>query len=457
MVKYTSEVSAIKEETISNIQRLVRIGSVRDEENPVLGGPFGIGIKNCLDEFIALCDEIGMRTFKDPDGYYGYAEVGNVESKEMIGIIGHLDVVPTGETKQWTKALPFSADIVDDEIIGRGTLDDKGPIVLNLMAIKILLASKIDINKRIRVIVGTAEETTWQGINKYKEKEESPTISYSPDAAFPVIYAEKTIIRSDISAGNDGLDFSLICKGAYNAVADKALYTGNKTKELCIELDRLEFEYEVISDKSVETIGKSAHSMECFKGINALTRMAIALENIGETSKTIKFIANYIALETNGFTLFGEQKEEVSGELTCNIGLCTIQSGSENFGIDMRIPVLCDEVEIENLLKKKCLDASINYHNSKISEKLYVEKDSALVSTLYKTYQDVTGDVTTPLQTSGGGTYARAFDNCVAFGTVFTSEGMKDMMHQPNESFEIKYITPALTIYVNALDRLLLG
>lgn len=450
--KIISECSNILDESISNIQKIVQIPSVRDVENAKPGAPFGPAIAQALELYLSLCSEIGMRIYKDPEGFYGYAEVGPQDA-ELVGVIGHLDVVPVGDEKQWTEGLPFSGDIVDDKIIGRGTLDDKGPMVLNLMAIKALINAGVEFNKRIRLVVGTAEETTWECINKYVELEEMPSISYSPDAEFPLINAEKTIVQFDLKSNIEDCDFSLFSGGAYNAVADSVTYKGTKADELVKELDTLEFNYTVDED-SVTVIGRSAHSMACFKGDNAISKICIALFNIGVHTPGIDFIAQNIKHTTSAELICGEVKDEVSGILTLNIGNCEIKGSEERFGFDSRIPVLVEHTKILEMYKSSIKNAGGLYVQGKVQEKLYVSSDSKLVKTLMKAYIDVSNDVDAKPLSTGGGTYSRSIDNCVAFGMVFQKEGMLDLMHQPNECLEIKFIKPALEIYATALYEL---
>ena len=147
--------------------------------------------------------------------------------------------------------------IVNDKIIGRGSLDDKGPVVINLYAMQNILDLKINLNKRIRLIIGCAEETTWECMDKYTKTEEIPTIGYSPDANFPGIHAEKTIAQMDAQSTTD-VNFEVEALGAYNAVPSKASYKGPEVAKLITELEKLGFEYRKIDDKNIEVIGKGA-------------------------------------------------------------------------------------------------------------------------------------------------------------------------------------------------------
>lgn len=444
------ECEKLYDQTVTEIQKMVKIPSVRDVENASSGAPFGPGIAAAVEGFIKLADEIGMRTYKDPEGYYAYAEIGPLDTP-MIGIVGHLDVVPVGDEKQWTLATPFSGEIIDGKMIGRGTLDDKGPLVINMMAAKALLNAGIELKNRVRFIAGTAEETTWECINKYVELEELPSIAYSPDANFPVINSEKTIMQFDFIKKNDSLNFTLLSTGAYNSVADSCVYTGPDSEKIVTELDKLGYEYKH-DGQTVTTIGKGAHSMQCYLGVNAITRMAEAMFNAGIHTLAIDYLVNNIAQTTSGELIVGEVKDEISGPLTLNVGNIFIEKGQEKIGFDTRIPVLADHIDIINQFEKSIIAAGGEYNPGKLQEKLYVPKESRLVSTLLSAYEDVTGEKNVEPLSTGGGTYSRSMENCVAYGMVF--EGMLDNMHQPNECLELKYVPMALEIYANAIYRL---
>ena len=172
-------------EIIKSLQEIIQIKTVQD--TPVPGGPFGKGNKECLEKVLSLCKDLGFKT-KNLDGYCGYAEIG--QGDEIVGIIGHLDVVPEGDG--W-KYPPYSATIVDGEMWGRGTWDDKGPTMISIYAIKALMDSGMKFNKRVRLIFACNEESGSKCVEHYIEVEEPISYGVSPDSAFPVIFGEKTI------------------------------------------------------------------------------------------------------------------------------------------------------------------------------------------------------------------------------------------------------------------------
>ena len=90
-----------KNEIINKVQELIQIPSIfATSKNPA--HPFGESINDALEYMLKLGKDLGFKT-KNVDGYCGYIECGNGE--DLIGIIGHLDVVPKGDN--WTYP-PFS-------------------------------------------------------------------------------------------------------------------------------------------------------------------------------------------------------------------------------------------------------------------------------------------------------------------------------------------------------------
>ena len=85
------KIHALSEELITNLGRLVAIDSQLG--TPEEGKPFGKGPAKALEEGLKIAEELGFHTV-NLDNYCGYAEIG--EGEEIIGIAGHLDIVPAG-------------------------------------------------------------------------------------------------------------------------------------------------------------------------------------------------------------------------------------------------------------------------------------------------------------------------------------------------------------------------
>lgn len=116
--------------------------------------------------------------------------------EELLGILCHVDVVPVGDS--WTHP-PFKGEVVDGKLYGRGAIDDKGPTMAAYLAMKMIKDAGIELDKRVRMIIGTDEESGFRCVDHYFTKEEMPTIGFAPDADFPLINAEKGISILDFS------------------------------------------------------------------------------------------------------------------------------------------------------------------------------------------------------------------------------------------------------------------
>ncbi len=170
--------------TIEFLKELIKIDSQQGE--PILQCPFGIGPKKSLEKTLDYCASLGF-SVKNIDNYIGYAEIG--EGKELIGIPMHLDVVPPGDG--WSVD-PFSGVVIDNIIYGRGAVDNKGAVSMLIHVLKNIEDMYPTINKRIRLIFGTNEETGMECIKYYLDKgEEIPSMGFTPDAMYPVVNGEK--------------------------------------------------------------------------------------------------------------------------------------------------------------------------------------------------------------------------------------------------------------------------
>jgi succinyl-diaminopimelate desuccinylase len=426
------------------LAELVRIPSVCEEGAG--GYPFGEAVDQALRKALQIAGELGFKTHYGDDGYYGYAEIG--EGAEILGILGHLDVVPPGKLDDWTRD-PFDPVEMDGMLYGRGAQDDKGPVVAALYAVKALADAGVRFNKRVRFIFGTDEETLWRCINRYKEKEEIPGMGFSPDSRFPVTYAEKGLLQLLLEAKNES-GIRLVGGSAFNAVPDMMFYDGERQDDLADKLDQLGFEYEWLED-GIEVKGRAAHAMIPEEGINAIARLCMALHAIGIESKAIRFIAEAIGEDPNATTIFGECADEPSGKLKFNVG--KIELGSmEQLSIDSRLPVTVSKEEVVAKLSVAAAKYGLEYKEFDWLAPLYLPLDHFMVTTLMDVYRQYSGDAVTEPKSSGGATYARAMPNCVAFGALTFDEPLTE--HQPNERAVLANLYIAMEIYAHAVYAL---
>lgn len=433
----------MRDEALEALKKLISQPSYN--QTAVENAPFGVGIRKALDQMMELCKKLGFTTYEDPKGYYGYADVGN--GTETFGIIGHLDTVPAENINEWDH-YPYKGIVENNTIYGRGAQDDKGPIIAALFAVKSLMTLGYKFNKKIRIIFGTDEETLWRGIDKYNQRESQISMGFSPDAEFPVTYAEKGLLQAYlVGPGTDELKVNDKC--AFNAVPAQAFYSGSKVNEVEEALNKLHFKYEK-KDGGINVIGKTVHAMLAPQGINAVLRLGMALDKVFNF-KPLDFIGKLVKEDATGTNVLGNVEDE-TGHLTFNISSLEINKKETRMQIDMRIP---STINKDTLVKKLDLVAQkydLKYEYFDYLAPLHVPADSQLVQTLMDVYKDATGDTSAKPQISGGATFARTMNNCVAFGAMLPTT--PDYMHQMNEQWSVDDFTKAMNIYAEAVKRL---
>ena len=220
----------------------------------------------------------------------------------MLAILCHLDVVTAGDLSNW-ETPPFEVTIKNDHLVGRWVQDDKGPSMADLFAVKALMDADVTFTKRFRFIFGTDEETLWRCMNRYNQLEEVATMGFAPDSSFPLTYAEKGLLQAKLVGPGDRI-LTMEAGTAYNVVPAKASYSGHLLASLVAELDQLGFDYEMVDDRVI-VLGISKHAKDAAEGINAIVRLAIALQKfVGHPA--IDFIANAVGEDATGFKLFDD-------------------------------------------------------------------------------------------------------------------------------------------------------
>lgn len=453
-----------KNEIINNLIKLISFKSI-STTNINSPFPFGMECSNCLHYVLDLAKSMGFKT-KNVDEYCGYIEFG--EGEELIGIVGHLDVVPANDG--W-KHDPFNADISEGKLYGRGSVDDKGPVIASLYAMKAVM-NNFKINKRVRLILGLNEEQNWKCIKYYKEHEEIPSRGFSPDANFPVIFAEKGILSSwfeydyiessnvkilNIDCNNNPFNVvPKICKidlelsNTINKMEFiENIHLINKKYDFSIEINELSTNIvQIISN------GIASHSAHPELGNNAISNLIIILNdlfNIYNCNNNIfKFFSDKINTELSGKSLGIDLKDE-SGRLTLNVAKLSFENNKIKIGINLRIPVTTSISKIENKLKNEAEKYSVLSYSHSSMNPLYLNLDNNLVKKLLDIYNQKTNSQEKPIAI-GGGTFARAFENFVSFGPTFP--GDPDLCHQNDEYIEIDKLLLCANIYADAIYEL---
>lgn len=454
---FEKQIQTDRESLIQDIMKLVSIDSV--EAAPDAGMPFGAGAAKALDCFLETAESIGLKT-ENFDHYAGHADYGDQE--ETLGILGHVDVVPCSGS--WV-CDPFKPEIIDGKLYGRGVLDDKGPLLACLHAVKILKEMGVPLSKKIRFIVGANEETDWKCMDYYfnKKKIPAPQMSFTPDAVFPLIYAEKGVFQyqlvTDVSE-----DITLSGGNAFNAVADHASVLLPLELETVIRKSLLSWETQTRCHFTVENAGASlrltaegfaAHAAHPSTGINAISGLMSALSELSpenELARIATFYMEHIGFDLTGKGLGIDLTDEISGRLSFNVGKVEVCDHKVIFSIDNRVPVTYQCAQVQELIQKQLIGSGFRFENPYATESIHVSEDSFLVQTLMESYRNVTGDMSAKPLVDGACSYARALDNCVAFGALLPDQ--PDLMHQTNECLELDKLDLWMKIYLDAIYRL---
>jgi succinyl-diaminopimelate desuccinylase len=467
MINWMDEVEKRKDNLINNTQQLLHIKSILDEENATEDAPLGEGVKEALQFMLELGEKDGF-TSKNVGNLAGHLEFGNGD--ELLGILCHVDVVPEGDG--WTSD-PFGAEIRDGKIYARGALDDKGPTMAAYYAMKIVKELELPLSKRVRMIIGTDEESNWRCVEHYFKHEEMPTMGFAPDADFPIIYAEKGISDFDMVMKIETKEQSETAVQVlhfhsgrrYNMVPDFAQASLQLKEEQTkivqdfnsyLNENQLKGKYYVENGVFfLEVEGISAHGMEPKNGKNAGLFLAAFLakqELDGNSRAYFTFVSDYLFNDSRGNNLGVNYRDDITGDLTINIGKLSYnpQEGGR-IGVNLRYPVTNDMTKTKVKLEKVLVEKGFTIENFSDSKPHHVDENDVLIQTLKKVYEEQTGEKA-ELISIGGGTYARSLKAGVAFGPLFP--GREDIAHQKDEYIFIEDLLRATAIYAQAIYEL---
>ena len=460
-IDFKKEVLNHKEDLLKDLFELLSVRSILGtditEETP-----FGSGPREALDLILSFGERDGYKT-KLVENKAGHIEVG--QGEELFGILGHVDVVPVVEA-DWTSH-PFKPEIRDGKIFARGSLDDKGPTMAAYYAVKLLDKLGVKWNKRVRVIIGSDEETGFRCVEAYFKHEEQPASGFTPDAMFPLVYAEKARATFDhklkfvIEDGNynyklvkfnGGQVLNMVIASAKAELVGEVSDIKEKFENFLAQ-EKLDGEVTVEDTIKLTLKGKAAHGSTPQYGINGATKLAEFLSTLGLDNNGKNFV-NYI-VEKLANDPFGEKlgidySDNEMGEATYNYGILDYDL-EKKVGIvstDCRHPMKFDLVARLNGVKVDNIDIEV----TSTKEAHYVPKDDELVTTLMDVYRKHTGDTKNDAFVLGGGTYARCLKKGVAFGLLFP--GKEDTMHQANEYLEVEDLLLATAIYAEGIYKL---
>lgn len=477
-----------KDELIKDISTLCSIPSVNAPSEGDM--PFGKNAYLALSKALELATSYGFNT-KNYDNYVGTLDFDPL-LPHTLDILGHVDVVPAGEG--WTVTEPFKVIEKDGRLYGRGTSDDKGPLLCALYALRAIKETGTPLSKGVRIIVGSDEETGSLDIKHYFQTEKPAKMTFSPDSEFPLINIEKGQFCGTLSkdfASNIATPrlLSLDAGVAFNAVPQKAVmeFEGldisaikpilDEVSKMCgVEitvtkneentdkpdtLDDLENTVKSGIDGAHETTeiivtGKSAHASTPEKGKNAGLAALILISRLPlHDSEMLTYIKKVIDLfpygATDGAGIGIKMSDKESHDLTCTLDLYKVTPTHMEFTFDSRVPVSGNKENVEDVARKTIENKGFCFDTLGKVPPHVVPSDSEFVRTLLASYEEVTG-LKGECMAIGGGTYVHDIENGVAFGAVLP--GVDTHMHGADEFIDISNLIIATKVYAEAILRL---
>lgn len=460
--KVDAYVDEVWEDVVEDIRTLVRIESVEDLSAAEPGKPYGPKANEALVAAEGIASRLGLAV-TDLDGCIGYGEVTGREGAPYVATIAHSDIVPVG--LGWT--VP-ALDVTRREgyLMGRGVLDDKGPLVLSLWAAHFFALQVKETGKplpyALRCIIGNNEETNMADVEHYLGCCPEPAFCFSPDADFPLICGEKGLYRGEFTSGAVAGEKIVELDGGTvpNAVAGQATALVRADAASLPATERIAVEDAGAGLARVTATGVGGHASLPEGTVNAigvLARYLLVQGLAGEGERPFLELLVTLTEDAYGEASGVASADDKFGRLTCVAGTVRTEGGRFVQSVDARFPTSTTGEAITARLTELAAAHGCAYACRSNEEPFYISPDSPEIEALLSTYAEYTGAEARAF-TIGGGTYARHFARACAFGPNDPNEERPDwagMEHGPDEAISEASLRQALKIYIVSIARLM--
>ena len=432
---------------VEGLRKLIQIPSVFDASAVTAELPFGEKPHEALMFMKKVLEDDGFKVINYDDQAIS-ASIG--KGMERIDIASHVDVVDVADG--WDKD-PFSGDIDDEFIYGRGSQDMKGPGWLIYLAVKLIRDSGIKLNKEIRMVYGSDEEVMMNDMKHYLSLVEAPSFAFTPDGSFPLAIGEKGDLTWALKQKYEGIVRNMKCGYQYNVVPDVAECTvkADNIKDVllyCLN-NHINGEAEITEEGLKILIhGKAVHASTPELGHNAINDLLKLLNDVYGEKQFGELYEAFKDYHGKGSEL--DYDIEPMGKLTVSLGILNIENG-ELFGmVDSRYPYgVTSKTMTENLQKHlPSYGVELIYDDPPTLQ----DENDPYVLALLNAYNEVNESNEKPI-ISGGVSYSKVFGHCVCFGPVFPYEEKR--FHKVNEKISIDSCVKALEIYHKAILNIL--
>lgn len=449
------------EEIVEEIGKLVAVPSVVDFDRATPEDPSGPEAHDGLRAAVDLASRLGFDA-RDDAGEIGIADLKG-ESDTMLGMICHADVVSPGVG--WTLD-PWKMMRKDGFLIGRGTLDDKGPLVVALYCMKFFkdrAEQGMKLPYTLRMLIGTNEETgTMRDVAYYLDHYEAPAFTFTPDDMFPVCYGEKGgfdgLITSQRFENGAIVDFTT-GDASTNAVPSQAMLLLKADAAALPSAEGIEITSEDGLAKLVST-GRGGHASMPEGTVNAIGMLVdYLLDNALCTEEENAFLrmAQRIMASTDGSAIGIDTCDGFFDPLTIIAGTIHMEDARLKLTIDIRFPTSTDKDDLMAKFAPLMEEGNATMENTLLMVPFLMNPESPVIKALASSYHDATGLDGEPF-TIGGGTYAREFPCAASFGPEDPHDEYPEWvgpMHGADEGVSEESLKRAMRVYILTIKRLL--
>lgn len=410
-----------KEEMLELLCNLVNMKSVAEPTNNP-NSPMGEDVLKVLNYMLQKGEKEGF-VIKDYDHYVGGIGLRNLNFKETISLVGHLDVVPA--VGEW-KYEAYNATIDHGCVIGRGASDDKAAAVIGYYILKCLKELNIETKHNIALLMGTCEEIGMDDVKHLVKHYGAPKFSLIPDGGFPcgrgefgrmqILLTSKNKLSSSIIDINGGTAFNIIPDYAYAKLKKN------------VNIKPVEGKYNVSNKDDhilVEAYGISKHAGGGGEGaINANTKLVEFLmqQDLSNEDKEILSFILHVNQDGRGTGLNIKYEDEISGYTVCSGTVLRYTKGNISLLCDCRFAVTQNN---EQMLKSIHEVADkFDYIDAIESNEApyYLPMENEGVQSLLRVFNKLTNSNVTFIPIMKGGTYASYIPNALSTGNCYMSK-----------------------------------
>ena len=404
-------------------------------------------VVRALRFILELAKTYGFEARSVLEDQVGVIEMGSGD--ETLGILTHVDVVTPGDMEDWDTD-PFTAEIKDGRMYGRGTIDDKGMIIASLYAMRAVKELGLPLTKKVQLIMGTQEEVSWTDMDAYVKAYPLPDYGFTPDGEYPICNIEKGTVDQTMEFDITDTEEpeGLYLKGLDIGIANNVVPGKAKAQ---------------LSDGSeITAVGKAVHSCQPERGDNAMFILTDQLKEMElEPNKLLSLLEAVREDMSDPFGskvgLYSENEYYMGEFVHRNAFAPTIfktKDGKATINVNVRFPYGEDSKRIQDNFENWA--KAHGGHTVKVNDlpAVFVSRERPFLKVFAEAYEDVS-PFKNEFTLAYGGSYAKAMPNVVSWAPLFPGE--EDTCHEPNEYIDLANMLMSAEIFASSIEKIALS